>query len=306
MTYSAVEYTEYGDSSVLTLVQRESLTAGPGQVRLAVRAAGVNQFDWKVRRGLMADMTPAHFPVVPGGEVAGVVDQVGEGVTEFAVGDEVLGRAPSGSYAESVLAPVDSLVRKPANVSWEVAGGLLVVAGTSYRALALLKVAAGDTIVINGASGGVGTIAVQTAVARSLTVIGTASETNHNYLRSLGAVPVAYGDGLIERVRAAAPQGVSAALDIAGSGVLPQLIELTGRVDKVITIADRDANRYGVRFTGGASDEEIPGALEEVVGLVAAGKVTLPIAQAFPLAEAGKAQDVSESGHVRGKLVLVP
>jgi NADPH:quinone reductase-like Zn-dependent oxidoreductase len=300
-TYRAVEYREHGDSSVLTLGERTAPEPGPGQVRLAVRAAGVNPFDWKVRRGLFGPSMPGSFPAVPGSDVAGVVDAVGPEVTEFAVGDEVLGAA-SGSYAEMALASARNLVAKPATLSWADAAALNTGVTTAYRALALLDLSEGETLLVNGAAGTVGSVAAQIGLGRGLTVIGTASESNHEYLRSLGVVPVLYGDGLVDRVRAIGK--VDAALDASGRGALPALIELTGGADRVITIADGQAGELGVRFSSGSADEQVPGALAEGVALAAAGRLTLPVTT-YPLAEAAKAQDESEAGHVRGKLVLL-
>ncbi|MFD8496597.1 NADP-dependent oxidoreductase [Amycolatopsis sp. NPDC059657] len=302
-TYRAVEFSEYGDSSVLKVAERPVPAPGPGQVRITVRAASVNPIDWKIRSG---KAFPARFPAIPGGDIAGVVDAVGDGVTEFAVGDEVLGSATGGGYAEVVLAEVAALTAKPAKLSWEQAAAIPAVTKTAYRALGLLNLAKGETLVIDGAAGGVGTVALQLAVRRGLTVIGTASESNHEYLRSLGAIPVIYGGGLADRVRAAAPGGVDAALDASGRGSLPALIELTGGTERVITIAAPDAADHGVRFTGGSPSEEVPGALADGTQLVADGHLQLPVAGTYPLAEAGAAQDESEAGHVRGKLILLP
>jgi len=304
-TYQAVVFFEYGEPDVLRVVELDVPQPGPGQVRITVRAAGVNPFDWKIRSGAMAGVIPVKFPVVPGSDVAGVVDRVGEGVTAFAVGDEVLGSASSGSYAELTLASVDRITAKPAEVSWEVAAGLPVVATTTYRALALLGLTAGETVVIDGAAGGVGTVAVQVARHRGLTVIGTASERNHDYLRSLGATPVTYGDGLADRVRAVAPHGVDAALDASGRGSIPALIDLTGDPGRVVTIADHTAGALGVRYTSGGPDE-VPGSLADAVTLVAAGTITLPIARTYPLSGAAAAHRDSQAGHVHGKLILLP
>jgi NADPH:quinone reductase-like Zn-dependent oxidoreductase len=303
-TYRAVEYTEYGGPEVLRVVERDAPEPGPGQVRVAVRAAGVNPIDWKIRSGAMARVMPARFPVVPGSDMAGVVDRVGPGVTAFAVGDEVLGRG-SGTYAELTLAAVEGITRKPPEVSWEVAAGLPVVATTTYRVLALLGLKPGETLVVDGAAGGVGTVAVQVARHRGATVIGTAGPANHEYLRSLGAIPVAYGEGLADRVREVAPQGVDAALDASGRGSLAALVDLVGGPERVVTIADSAAAELGVRFTSGGADE-VPGSLADAVSLVAAGTVTLPVARTYPLSEAAAAHRDSEAGHVRGKLVLLP
>ncbi|HEY0495173.1 MAG TPA: NADP-dependent oxidoreductase [Kutzneria sp.] len=300
-TYRAVEYREHGDSSVLTVVEREVPEPGRGQVRLAVKAAGVNPFDWKVRRGLFGPSMPGSFPAVPGSDVSGVVDAVGPEVTAFTVGDEVLGAA-AGSYAEMALASADNLVAKPAELSWADAAALNTGVTTAYRALALLKLVAGETLLIDGAAGTVGSVAAQIAIARGLTVIGTASERNHEYLRSLGVIPVLYGKGFLDRVDAVGQ--IDAALDASGRGNLPALIELTGGTERVITIADGQAGELGVRFTSGSADEQVPGALAEGVALAAAGRLKLPVAT-YPLAEAAEAQDESEEGHVRGKLVLI-
>ncbi|OXM48091.1 NADP-dependent oxidoreductase [Amycolatopsis alba] len=303
-TYRAIAFTEYGDSGVLHVLERELPEPGPGQVRVAVRAAGVNPIDWKIRAGLMAAVFPATFPAVPGGDVAGVIDAVGEGVSGFAVGDEVLGRG-NGGYTEFTLADPAGLTRKPEALSWELAAALPVVVSTAYRALNLLDLSEGETLLIDGAAGGVGTIAVQLAVARGLTVVGTASEANHEYLRSLGAVPVQYGEGLAERVRTVAPQGLDASFDASGHS-LATLVELTGGPKRVVSIAAADAADHGVRFTSGSPAEQVPGSLAEGAALAAEGKLTLPISRVYPLAEAGAAQDESAAGHVRGKLVLVP
>lgn len=304
-TYRAVVFSAYGDPDVLHVVEREKPRPGPGEVLVAVRAAGVNPIDWKIRSGAMPLVPPDGFPAVPGSDVAGVVEEVGEGVTAFAVGDEVLGSASSGGYAELALASVERITAKPAGVSWEVAAGLPVVASTTYRVLALLDLTPGETVLIDGAAGGVGTVAVQVAKHRGLTVIGTAGERNHDYLRSLGAIPVTYGDGLADRVRTVAPQGVDAAVDASGRGSLATLVDLAGGPERVITIADGSAAELGVRFTSGGPDE-VPGSLVDAVSLVAAGKITLPIARTYSLAEAATAHRDSEAGHVRGKLVLLP
>lgn len=302
--YRAVVFYEYGGPEVLRLAELNAPLPGPGQVRVVVRAAGVNPIDWKIRGGAMAGTSRREFPVVPGVELAGVVDRLGEGVTQFAVGDQVLGTAP-GAYAELALAQVGSLTAKPARLPWEVAAALPVAATTAYRVLSLLGASAGQTLLVDGAAGGVGTVTVQVARHRGLTVIGTASENNHAYLRSLGVVPVRYGEGLAERVRAAAPQGVDIALDASGRGSLPALVELTGDPGRVVTIADYPgAAALGARFSSGGPDE-VPGSLADAVALTEAGTISIPIARTYPLAEAAQAHRDSEAGHVRGKLVLL-
>jgi NADPH:quinone reductase-like Zn-dependent oxidoreductase len=299
----AVRFEEYGGPEVLRVGEVEEPHAGPGQIRIAVRAAGVNPFDWKVRSGAMARFMPVEFPKIPGSDVAGVVDEVGEGVTGASVGDEVFGFAVSGGYAE--YAVLEHFARKPGAMSWAEAAGLPVVAETAVRVLDLLGVKAGQTVLVNGAAGGVGLAAIQFARARDTSVIGTASERNHEYLRSIGAVPVAYGEGLVERVRELAPDGVDAAFDTAGRGALPDLIALAGGPENVATIADPAAQEYGVRLTSGAEGRAYH-ALAQAAQLYEEGRLSVPIAQTFRFGEAPRAHELSEAGHVRGKLILIP
>jgi NADPH:quinone reductase-like Zn-dependent oxidoreductase len=300
----AVVFTEYGDPDVLRVADVDESHPGPGQVRVAVRAAGVNPVDWKVRSGMMREIRPVTFPVIDGVEAAGVVDEVGADVTGVAPGDEVFGFAVGGAAAERAI--VDDLARKPASLSWEEAAALPVAVETSIRVFGVLGgVGEGQTLLINGAAGGVGSAAVQVARARGARVIGTAGEGNHEYLRSLGAEPTTYGDGLAERVRALAPDGVDLAFDTAGKGGIDDLIALTGDAGKVATIADFSAAARGVKVTGG-SGGRAPGALEEAARLVEAGALHMPISRTFTFAQAPDAHRTSEDGHVRGKLVLIP
>ncbi|WP_385619945.1 NADP-dependent oxidoreductase [Streptomyces sp. P8-A8] len=303
--YRAVEFAEYGGPEVLRVVEREMPRPGPGQVLVEVRAAGVNPLDWQLRSGAVAEMMPVEFPSVPGGDVAGVVADVGEDVTDFVVGDEVFGSIGSGSYAEFALAPAAQLARKPEGVSWEVAAGLPVAVNTAYQVLADLGVKSGETLVVDGAAGGVGSVAVQIARHLGATVIGTASERNHAYLRSLGAEPVPYGEGFAERARAVAEKGVDAAFDAAGKGSLPALVELTGGPDRVVTIADHRAAEHGVRFAF-AGPDAIRERLEQAAALVGNGELGLSVARTYALSEAADAHRESAGGHVRGKLIIVP
>jgi NADPH:quinone reductase-like Zn-dependent oxidoreductase len=299
----AVVYEQYGGPEVLRVADIDEPHPGPGQIRIAVRAAGVNPIDFKQRTGALAAFMPLELPAIDGREAAGVVDEVGEGATAWA-GDEVLGFAVGGAAAEHAI--LDDFVPKPAAASWEAAAGLPVAAETSARVFGLLGgPRAGQTIVINGAAGGVGAIAVQLAVARGARVIGTASERNHDFLRSLGAEPTTYGDGMVERIRALAPDGVDLAFDTAGRGGIPDLIELTGDPAKVATIADFQAASLGVKVTGGAEGRAL-GGLTEATALIEAGKLQVPIERTFPFADAAEAHRASEAGHVRGKLILVP
>ena len=297
----AVQFAEYGDPEVLQIVEVEEPHAGPGQIRVAVRAAGVNPFDWKVRSGAMRQFMPLELPRIPGSDVAGVVDEVGTGVTGVSVGDEVFGFAVSGGYAEHAV--LEHFAAKPSAMSWAEAAGLPVAVETAVRVLDLLGVTAGQTVLVNGAAGGVGLAATQFARSRGASVIGTASAHNHEYLRSLGAVPVAYGEGLVQRVREVAPDGVDAAFDTAGRGALADLVALTGDPGRVITIADPTAAQHGVRMTSGAEGRAYH-ALGEAAQLFEEKSLSLPVAETFPLAEAARAHRVSQEGHVRGKLVL--
>jgi NADPH:quinone reductase-like Zn-dependent oxidoreductase len=299
----AIVFTSFGGPEVLRLAQVEVPQPGPGQVRLRVRAAGVNQLDHKIRSGAAQQMFPTTFPATPGLEAAGVVDEVGEGVTGLAVGDEVFGFTKTGSYAEYALANV--VARKPAGLGWDEAAALPVAGETAQRVLDLLAVKDGETLLVHGAAGAVGGLAVQLAAARGATVIGTASPANHDYLRSLGVIPVAYGEGLVARVRELAPQGVDAVFDVSGQGALPDSIELRGgTTDRIVTIADPTAGEFGVVFSGGGqAKSEV---LAEHARLAVAGTLRVAVAQAFPLAEAGRAQEQSATGHSRGKRVLHP
>jgi NADPH:quinone reductase-like Zn-dependent oxidoreductase len=300
----AVVYEEFGGPEVLHTLEIDEPHAGPGEVRIAVRAAGVNPMDYKLRRGWF-NAEAAVFPVVPGFEVAGVVDEVGDGVTDFAVGDEVVGWGKTGTFAEYVLG--GAIAKKPAELSFEEAVALPVAGETSARALRELGLKAGETVLIHGAAGGVGAVGVQLALALGATVIGTAAETNHDYLRSLGAIPVTYGEGLVDRVREVAPQGIDAVYDVAGKGALPDSIELRGGTDRIVTIADPTAADHGITFSAGGTPPELQAAgLREQLDLAATGKLKLKIAETFPFTDAPKAAEISESGHAKGKLVLKP
>jgi NADPH:quinone reductase-like Zn-dependent oxidoreductase len=298
----AVRFSRFGGPEVLEIVDLPDPHPGPGQVRIAVRAAGVNPSDWKKRQGLM----DGDLPQTMGYEAAGVVDEVGEGVADVAVGDRVFGFSEAGA-AQAELAVLSSYAPIPPSLGFPGAAALPAAIETATRALDQLGDGAGSgsTLLINGASGSVGSAAVQLAVARGARVIGTASPANHDYLRSLGAEPVAYGEGLAGRVRALAPGGVDAALDVAGSGVLPELIELAGGPEHVVTIADfAGAREHGVRFSSGDAGRALH-ALAGIGELIESGRFSLPVGPTFPLAEIAAAHRAGENGHVRGKLVLL-
>ncbi|MER5891652.1 NADP-dependent oxidoreductase [Streptomyces sp. NPDC001876] len=304
----AIVYEEFGGPEVLRLVRTDDVHAGPGQIRVAVRAAGVNPVDYKIRNGWMEAAFPTPLPATPGSEFAGVVDETGEGVTGFAVGDEVLGRSATGAYADHALADADAVALKPEELAWEEAAALPVATATAARVLDELAVTEGDTLLVHGAAGAVGSAGVQLAASRGATVIGTASPANHDYLRVLGAIPVEYGDGLVERVRAVAPQGVDAVFDAAGKGALADSVELRGgTAERIVTIADADAAKYGVAFSaGGGRHPDEAERLAEYAALAAVGELRIPVAQTFALRDAARAHELSEAGHVRGKLVLLP
>jgi NADPH:quinone reductase-like Zn-dependent oxidoreductase len=267
-----------------------------------VHAAGVNPSDWKARKGELG----GELPQTTGRDVAGVVDEIGEGVMDVAVGDRVFGfsggRAGAGAAELALLSDYAPI---PPSLGFAEAAALPVVLETATRALAALGAGAGKTLLINGASGGIGSVAVQLAVARGARVIGIASPGNHDYLRSLGAEPVGYGADLAGRVRAVVPGGVDLALDVAGSGVLPELIELAGGPEHVVTVADfAGARQYRVRFSRGEDGRALH-AIADIGELIESGRFALPAVQTFPLGEIAAAHRVSEDGHVRGKLVLL-
>ncbi|MET7781324.1 NADP-dependent oxidoreductase [Streptomyces sp. NPDC005388] len=301
-----VQFSEYGSTDVLSVVDVPPPPPGPGQVRLAVRAAGVNPIDWKILRGYMSQVMPLDLPAGLGSDVAGVVDQVGAGVTAFEVGDEVLGASITPSYAQSALADPAVLVAKPASVSWEVAGSLAGPGITAWEVLDKLEIAKGETLLVHAAAGGVGTFAVQLAVARGARVIGTASESNHEQLRSLGAEPVTYGEGLVDRVRAIAPQGVDAVLDASGRGEIPDSIALAGGPARVLTLVAFDAADTGIQVHMSAPGGNGAQALRDILNLMEQGRLRVPIWRTFPLAEAADALQVSQAGHLGGKIVLLP
>jgi NADPH:quinone reductase-like Zn-dependent oxidoreductase len=298
----AAQFSRYGGPEVLHVVDLPDPHPGPGQVRITVHAAGISGSDWKLRQGVLSFGAP--LPQTTGGDVAGVVDEVGEGVTDVAVGDRVFGMADTGAAAELALMTIRAVI--PPSLGFIDAAGLPAALETATRALDQLGVSSGSTLFVNGASGGIGSTAIQLATARGARVIGAASVANHNYLRLLGAEPVTYGDGMAERVRALAPGGVDLALDVVGNGVLPQLIELAGGAQNVITLADFDgAKEHGVHFSNGYADGNAFHALVEVGELIGTGRFWLPVDRTFPLTAIADAHRVSQHGHVRGRLVIV-
>ncbi|MFC5181467.1 NADP-dependent oxidoreductase [Actinomadura harenae] len=298
-------FSQPGGPDVLTMLDVPAPEAGPGEIRVRVRAAGVQPFDLAVREGWTPGYLDAPpYPRVPGNEWAGVVDQAGDGVTEFAAGDEVMGNSILGSYAEFVVVPVANAVRKPAGMPWEVAGAFPAAVMTPHIALDDLRVGEGDTLLIHAAAGGVGAVAVQLAVIAGARVIGTAREENHDYLRSLGAVPVTYGDGLADRVRAAAPDGVDAALDGAGGHALEVSLDLVKDRDRILTLVEHGrAEELGIRVT--TFSKRSMARVAEVARLYEDGRLTLNIKGAHSWTRAADAHRQVETGHGRGKVVLL-
>ncbi|MFF4037077.1 NADP-dependent oxidoreductase [Streptomyces sp. NPDC001816] len=300
---TAITFSEYGGPEVLSVSQIPAPEPGPGQVRIRVRAAAVNPIDLRIRAGIMGGAFPVTFPHVPGWDVAGVVDKAGEGAG-FAVGDEVFGVASVGGYSEYAL--LQTPFAKPKALSFETAAGMITVGEAAYRALKHLGAQAGQTLLIHGAGGSVGAIAVQLAVARGVTVIGTVAEQDTERISALGATAVRYGEGWAGRVKAAAPAGVDFVFDASGAGVLGESVSLVGDAGKVITIADPSFAEHGVRFTGMDPKDRFPQALPQLADLIAAGKLDVPVWRAYPLAEAAQAHADIEAGRNQGKVVLLP
>ncbi|UNZ21092.1 NADP-dependent oxidoreductase [Streptomyces sp. 891-h] len=293
-----VSFAEFGGPDVLQLIDAEEPHAGPGQVRIAVRAAGVNPVDWRVREGQVLKAHPIELPAGVGQDAAGVVDEVGDGVEGVEVGDHVFGEG-SSTYAE--FAVLSAWARMPGELTFEEAAGYPSVVETALRIIRESGVRPGQTLLVSGASGGVGSAVLQIARDRGITVIGTAGAANQDYLRSLGALATTYGEGWVERVRQLGH--VDAALDLAGSGVIRELVELTGDPQKVISIADLGAPEFGVRFSGVAGS--VPDALAEAVDLISRGKLHIPVEKSYTLAEAAAAHIDSQAGHTRGRRVIL-
>ncbi|MEU3030660.1 NADP-dependent oxidoreductase [Streptomyces incarnatus] len=293
-----VSFAEFGGPNVLRLLDAEEPHAGPGRIRVAVRAAGVNPVDWRIREGQKLGAHPIELPSGVGLDAAGVVDEVGEGVEGVEVGDRVFGEGIS-TYAE--FAVLTAWARMPEGLTFEEAAGYPSVMETALRIIREVGVRPGQTLLVSGASGGVGSAVLQIARDRGITVIGTAGRANQDYLRGLGALATTYGAGWVERVRRLGR--VDAALDLAGSGVIRELVELVGDPRKVVSIADLGAPDLGVRFSGVAGS--VPDALAVTADLIARGKLHIPVEKAYPLAEAAAAHLDSQAGHTRGRRVLI-
>jgi NADPH:quinone reductase-like Zn-dependent oxidoreductase len=303
----AVRFSEYGGIEVLQVLEVARGVPGPGEVLVEVKAAGINPGEASIRKGLFAKRWPWPFPSGEGSDLAGVVAEVGQGVAGFAVGDEVLGFTDKrASHAELVLVEVGHLVPKPAKVPWEVAGALFVAGTTAYAAVRAVSVGAGDTVVVSGAAGGVGSLAAQLARNAGGKVIGLASEKNHDWLVGHGVVPVAYGEGVANRVRAASSGRVDAFIDTFGADYVELALELGVKPDRIDTIINFAAvEKYGVKAegSGAAASAHVLG---ELVAWIASGRLEVPIAKVYPLAEVQAAFRDLEQRHTLGKIVLRP
>ncbi|MGW9265627.1 NADP-dependent oxidoreductase [Gordonia terrae] len=307
----AITYDRFGGPDVLELTDLPTPKVGPDSVLVRVRASSVNPVDWKVREGYLAEIMDTVFPVVPGWDVAGVVEQVGLDTPEFEVGDEVFGyvrkdvvggEVAGGTFAELVAAPVRTLAHKPSGWSFEEAAAVPLAGLTAYQTIRRAGVQSGHTVLVHAASGGVGSFAVQIARSLGARVIGTASESNHEFLRTLGAEPITYGDGLADRVRGLEPEGVDVVLDYVGGDALDSVSDVLRHGGTVASITDaRARDEFGGHYVWVRPDSAD---LAELARLGEAGSLTPEIAEVFDLADAAGAHERSESGHVRGKIVV--
>ena len=303
----AVQFDRFGGPEVLSLGEHEEPHAGPGELRVRVRAAGVSPVDLSIRAGSSPSAKTLTLPHIPGVDVAGVVDEVGEGVAGIAIGAEVFGAVDvarlGGATAEFAI--LTFWAYKPESMPWDQAGAAGTSIETATRVLDLLSLGDGSTLLVDGASGGVGSILVQLAIARGARVIGTASTANHDFLRGLGVIPTTYGPGLVERLRGLGP--IDFAAHVSGTGSLPELIELAGSPNAVVSIADFGAAQFGVRLSLGDLGGQRNGrhGLADAAELAAEGNLTIPLQRSFTYAEAAAAHRFAESGPRRGKVVLI-
>lgn len=303
----AVRFDEYGGVGVLRIAEVDRPAPGTGQVLVRVKAAGINPGEAKIRSGLLAQRFPATFPSGEGSDLAGVVEELGAGVTGFAVGDEVLGWTDNrASHAEFVVVEAAHLVPKPAGASWEVAGSLFVAGVTAYAMVRAVGLQEDDNVVVSGAAGGVGSIAVQLTRNAGATVIGLASEGHHDWLSRHGVIPVTYGEGVADRIQAVSGGRVDAFLDTFGAGYVELALALGVRPERIDTIANFAAReKYGVKTDGSAAGST-PEVLAELAGLIGKGQLEIPIAAVYRLSEVRDAYRELEQGHTLGKIVLVP
>jgi NADPH:quinone reductase-like Zn-dependent oxidoreductase len=300
----AVRFDGYGGVDVLEVRDVPRPVPGPGQVLVQVKAAGINPGEAKIREGLLHSRWPATFPSGQGSDLAGVVAETGPGVTGWSAGDEVIGYTDDrSSQAEYVLVEAEHLTARPAALPWPAAGSLFVVGATAYAAVRAVALSPGDTVVVSGAAGGVGSIAVQLARRAGATVIGLASEPNHAWLAGHGVTGVSYGDGVADRVRQAAPR-VDAFIDTVGGDYVELALELGVAPSRVDTVANFEAvAKYGVKADGNAAGASAS-VLAELAALVAGGELDFPVAATYPLDQVRAAYTELAGGHVHGKIVL--
>ncbi len=303
----AVKFDQYGGIDVLHVVEVDRPVPGPEQVIVRIKAAGINPGEIAIREGAFDKQWPATFPSGQGSDLAGVVEEVGSAVRNVRVNDEVLGFSNDrSSQAELVIVDADHLVHRPAHVPWEQAGALFVAGTTAYAAVQAVSLKAGDTVVVSGAAGGVGSIAVQLARNAGAKVIGLAGTANHAWLTNHGVVPIAYGDGVAERIRAASGGRVDAFIDTFGGGYVVLALELGVTPDRIDTIIDfAAAAKYGVK-TAGSSAAANATVLGELAGLIDTGRLEIPIAKVYPLDAVRDAYQDLARRHTHGKIVLVP
>ena len=304
----AVRFDDYGGIEVLDVRDVARPEPGPDQVLVAVRAAGINIGEAKIRTGLVREIFPATFPSGQGSDLAGVVEEVGAGVKGVAVGDEVIGWTDNrASHAEYVLDEAANLTAKPPEVPWEVAGSLFVAGVTGVATVRAVAPTAGEAVVIAGAGGGVGVFAVQLAIRTGARVIALASARHHEWLRERGAVPVAYGDGVSRRITSAAEEmPLAAFIDLVGDGYVELALGLGIARDRIDTIVDFPSiEKYGVKGDGGAAAASAA-TLAELAEAIAAGDLVVPIQRTYPLDDVRAAFTELEAGHMAGKIVLIP
>ncbi len=302
----AVRFEQYGGIDVLDVVDVQAPAPGAGELLVRVKAAGINPGESKIREGALHERWPATFPSGQGSDLAGVVEQLGGGVQGFAVGDEVIAYTDSrASQAELVVVEADHAIRRPPGVSWEAAGSLYVVGSTAYAVVRAVAPRAGETVVVAGAAGGVGSLTVQLAKLTGATVIGLASEPNHEWLKQHGVVAISYGEGVAERIVAASGGKVDAFIDTVGDYV-ELALELGVKPDRIDTIADFTAGeKYGVKTDGSAAGASAE-VMAKLVALIDEGKIEIPIAHVYPLDQVRDAYRELEQHHTRGKIVLKP
>lgn len=303
----AVKFDRYGDIDVLYLAETGRPVPASGQVLVAVKAAGINPGEAGIRAGKFARLRPSVFPSGQGSDLAGIITETSAGVTGFKAGDEVIGFTDQrASQAEYVLVEANHLVHRPEGITWEQAGGLFVAGTTAWAAVRAVSLKAGDTVVVSGAAGGVGTLAVQLAKNTGARVIGIAGTANHSWLAKHGVIPLTYGEGLAERLRAAAGGHIDAFIDTYGQGYVEMALELGVAADRIDTIIDFEAAaKYGVKTDGNSAGAKAE-VLAELAGLIVAGRLELPIARVYPLRQVREAYTELEQRHTHGKIVLAP